>query len=142
MNLQPEPGFVDILMKLHSSLKPKENQSIRHGTEFTLKECGYKKVQKNLRNLKQIINNGMEFQGIWSSLIPPGGFRVKHNHPKGEISGCWYLEIDGGSPLYFDDHYIIPNKGDIVLFPSHLTHWVEKSNVLRLTIAFDMVKNA
>lgn len=137
--LKPEEKLITILMELHKTLKEKQNQSIRGGTEFPLFGCGYKNVVKNVRLLHETINNGLNFQGIWSSYIPVGGYRVKHNHPKGKISGCWYLDIGQGSPLFFNDGHVIAHKGDIVMFPSNQAHWVEKSAYPRLTIAFDMV---
>ncbi len=103
--------------------------------------------------------------GTWSVQLSPGGFHVNHVHPQGWLSSAYYIELPEGSRpedaaephsragwlkfgepgLTLDacppDHFVRPEPGMLVLFPSYLWHGTvpfEKGG-RRLTAAFDVL---
>ena len=94
--------------------------------------------------------------GCWSIRLRPGGWHVNHVHPQGWISSAYYVQtpdaparggwLKFGEPRYpipgcGPDHWIQPQPGRLILFPSFLWHGVEgfSGGGARLTIAFDVV---
>lgn len=97
--------------------------------------------------------------GSWSVQLQPGGFHINHVHPQGWLSSAYYIELpeevaDGsragwlkfgepGMPLAAcpADHFIRPQPGMLVLFPSYLWHGTVpfETGGRRLTAAFDVV---
>lgn len=98
--------------------------------------------------------------GSWSVQLRPNGFHVDHFHTDGWLSSACYIELpdavqgDGhagwikfGQPgLALDpplpaEHFIKPEPGLLVLFPSYLWHGTVPfaGTGTRLTIAFDVV---
>ncbi|MDB5442216.1 MAG: hypothetical protein JWP73_592 [Phenylobacterium sp.] len=97
----------------------------------------------------------------WSVSLQPGGFHKDHFHPQGWLSSAFYVETPDGAldagdrqgwirfgrpPLDLDPpleaaHYIRPQPGRLVLFPSYMWHGTEPfmTDERRLTIAFDVV---
>ena len=137
MIIEPPDGLVEMLKVLHKDLPPTPDQSVRGGTQLTLLESPYKRVHKALRALDAVLPSG-RFVGVWSNYLLPGHYNVRHIHPKGELSGVWYLEVQDGK-LCFDDHDLMPVVGQVVTFPSDKPHWVESAASPRLSIAFDRV---
>jgi uncharacterized protein (TIGR02466 family) len=99
--------------------------------------------------------------GAWSVSLKPGGFHKDHFHPQGWLSSAFYVQtpdraLDAGDrqgwirfgrpPLKLDPpleaaHYVRPQPGRLVLFPSYLWHGTEPftTDEKRLTLAFDAV---
>jgi tetratricopeptide (TPR) repeat protein len=99
--------------------------------------------------------------GAWSVSLNPGGFHKDHFHPQGWLSSAFYVEtpdqaLDAGDrqgwirfgrpPLALDPpleaaHYVRPQPGRLVLFPSYMWHGTEPftTDERRLTIAFDAI---
>lgn len=98
--------------------------------------------------------------GSWSVWLRPGGYHVDHVHHEGWISSACYIELPaavgaGGRAgwLRFGrpglalpenlpaEHWIQPEPGLVVLFPSYMWHGTEPfgGDEPRLTIAFDLV---
>lgn len=97
--------------------------------------------------------------GAWSVRLREGGRHVDHVHPKGWISSAVYIDlppaIGGGARegwLRFGAgrfglfqqpalHWVQPEPGNLVLFPSEFWHGTEpfKGGGDRLTVAFDVV---
>ncbi|THD81639.1 MAG: tetratricopeptide repeat protein [Phenylobacterium sp.] len=99
--------------------------------------------------------------GAWSVSLRPGGFHEDHFHPLGWLSSAFYVETPtaaldtperqgwirfGQPPLALSPplppaHYVRPQPGRLVLFPSYLWHGTEPftTNEPRLTMAFDVV---
>lgn len=98
--------------------------------------------------------------GNWSVWLRPGGYHVDHVHQEGWISSACYVELppvvnaggrEGwlrlgkpGIPLRPDlpaEHWVRPEPGLVVLFPSYMWHGTEPFTGTdpRLTIAFDLV---
>ena len=104
--------------------------------------------------------------GLWGNIMKPGGWQYKHNHGNSIMSGVLYLQMPEGAPATrfwrkergdtfflghdgpgrttdYNSEYIDLNNvkaGDLVLFPSYLTHSVEESgDGDRITLAFNVV---
>lgn len=98
--------------------------------------------------------------GSWSVRLRRGGHHTDHFHPEGWLSSAFYVRlpeaaIDHGRegwirfsrppfPTIPDlpaEHWVRPEAGRLVLFPSYMWHGTEpfESDETRLTIAFDVV---
>lgn len=99
----------------------------------------------------------------WININPQHGYNVPHRHNGYMWSGCYYVtvpEVEEGpsgsieflSPVLVPGEYsdlkaacykdrvtMRPNAGDVLLFPSYLTHWVfpNEADADRITIAFN-----
>jgi tetratricopeptide (TPR) repeat protein len=102
--------------------------------------------------------------GSWSVRLEPGGFHLNHVHPKGWLSSAYYIEIpdtigtregDRSGWLKFGEpgattpgcganHFVRPEPGMLVLFPSYIWHGTVPfhDGGRRLTAAFDVVPTA
>ncbi|KRB46590.1 putative 2OG-Fe(II) oxygenase [Phenylobacterium sp. Root700] len=99
--------------------------------------------------------------GAWSVRLRPNGFHVDHIHPEGWISSACYIDVppavqDQGDhagwirfgappiptrPSLSAEHFVRPEPGLLVLFPSYLWHGTVPfgGDQVRTTIAFDLV---
>ncbi len=99
--------------------------------------------------------------GAWSVRLRPGGFHANHVHPRGWISSAFYVALpsvveDAAAqagwlkfgqpgpptlPALAPEHFVRPEPGLLVLFPSHLWHGTVPfgGDEPRLSIAFDVV---
>jgi uncharacterized protein (TIGR02466 family) len=93
----------------------------------------------------------------WANYTKAGQFHHKHAHPNSFISGCLYIAAKGDKIYFYRDGYQqikLPtenwnpynseswwyevNEGDVVLFPSSLTHMVQTvDEEERISIAFN-----
>jgi len=95
----------------------------------------------------------------WANYTKPGQYHHKHAHPNSFISGCVYIAAKGDKIFFYRDGYQqikLPtenwnpynseswwfevNEGDVILFPSSLTHMVEQmgeDTEERISIAFN-----
>lgn len=100
-------------------------------------------------------------RGAWSVRLKPGGRHVDHIHPQGWLSSAFYVETPGealgrGSregwikfgqprirttPALEAEHYVRPEPGRLVLFPSYMWHGTVPftTDEARMTIAFDVI---
>ena len=101
-----------------------------------------------------------EVTGAWSVRLATGGFHSDHVHPRGWLSGVFYVDVppevqasDNAragwlrlgrpgirtQPALAADCYVKPEPGVLVLFPAYMWHGVEpfSSARARLTLAFD-----
>lgn len=95
--------------------------------------------------------------GSWSVALRPGGFHINHVHPRGWISSAYYVEVppeevgtnagwlkfgEPGFPVpgCSPEHFVKPQPGLLVLFPSYLWHGTVAfaRGERRLTAAFDV----
>ena len=103
----------------------------------------------------------------WKNINEPGNFNVKHNHPRSNLSGVFWIKtpkysgnIEFESPEVFDRYgeldsytnefklnsnsymryYFIPKEGKILIFPSNLEHEVEenRSDEDRISYSFNI----
>ena len=100
---------------------------------------------------------GYRISGSWSVQLQPGGFDLNHVHPAGWLSSAYYLELPHvpadsragwlafgepgrGLPGMGPDHFVKPEPGLLVLFPSYLWHGTVPftEGGRRLTAAFDV----
>jgi tetratricopeptide (TPR) repeat protein len=99
--------------------------------------------------------------GSWSVQLKPGGFHTNHVHPQGWISSAYYVELPEADSMEPDaragwlkfgelapavaeataDHFVEPEPGMLVLFPSFFWHGTVPftRGERRLTAAFDVV---
>lgn len=93
----------------------------------------------------------------WANYTKSGQFHHKHAHPNSFISGCVYIAAKGDKIYFYRDGYQqikLPtdnwnpynsdswwfevNEGDVILFPSSLTHMVQTvDGDERVSIAFN-----
>ena len=107
------------------------------------------------------------FVSAWININPPEAFNLKHNHPTSDLSGVLWIksqkdcgniifesprsfathqEIDSYTEdfkknnNYFHSYYFPPTEGRIIVFPSHLEHYVDfnKSNEDRISVSFNI----
>ena len=107
------------------------------------------------------------FVSAWININPPEAFNMKHNHPTSDLSGVLWIkapqdcgdiifesprsfathqEIDSYTEdfkknnNYFHSYYFPPTEGRIIVFPSHLEHFVDfnKSNEDRISVSFNI----
>ncbi len=97
--------------------------------------------------------------GSWSVQLQPGGYHIDHVHPRGWLSSAYYVALpdvsDAGTRAgwirfgepgmritgYHAEHFVRPEAGMLVLFPSYMWHGTVPfaSGETRLTAAFDVV---
>lgn len=96
----------------------------------------------------------------WLNWTKPGQHHHKHAHPNSLISGCYYVNADKKTDriyfyregyqqfkfppvdwnMYNSDSWWFPvESGDLILFPSSLTHMVQpvEGNDTRISLAFN-----
>lgn len=102
-------------------------------------------------------------RGSWSVRLRPGGFHVDHVHSQGWLSSAFYVELpeeatdvaDAARPGWIRfgrpgvttvadlaaEHFVRPEPGSLVLFPSYMWHGVNAFSGARsrLTVAFDVI---
>jgi uncharacterized protein (TIGR02466 family) len=102
-----------------------------------------------------------KIHSAWSVRLRPSGFHVNHLHPEGWLSSAFYVETPATaletagregwikfgepgvptSPALAAEHFVRPEPGRLVLFPSYMWHGTVPftSDERRMTIAFDVV---
>lgn len=105
--------------------------------------------------------SGWRVAGSWSVQLAPGGFHTNHVHPQGWLSSAYYVELPEGvganpgdragwlqfgepgmaRPVCAPDHFVQPEAGGLVLFPSYVWHGTVpfSEGGRRLTAAFDVL---
>lgn len=93
----------------------------------------------------------------WANVNKPGSRNSIHSHKPAQFSACYYLQAKGtggikflnpsnimaecnpGSP-FIRDYMILPNDGDLLLWPAWIPHEVETnfSSKERINLAFDL----
>jgi len=93
----------------------------------------------------------------WANYTKAGQYHHKHAHPNSFISGCVYIAAKGDKIYFYRDSYQqikLPtenwnpynseswwfevNEGDVIMFPSSLTHMVQTvDGEERISIAFN-----
>lgn len=137
-----------VLHSLHGIGGRQDAQTVRGGTMISLSGVCYKSISRLLASFTPWIDEytGCEpwkYEGLWSVALHKGGYHVRHDHPKGWISGVYYVQAGiGGGMLDIGGQRIQPKPGMLVLFPSDIAHGTTQylSEEPRLTVAFDVVR--
>ncbi len=102
---------------------------------------------------------GYGYHGVWSVRLRPGGFHTDHIHPEGWLSSACYIALPPAAaagrdawikfgepgiptrPALAAEHFIRPEPGLLVLFPSYMWHGTVpfSGDATRLSVAFDLV---
>ena len=119
---------------------------------------------KNVFNIKDLSKAKMQ---MWLNINKPGDFNTKHNHPGSDLSGVFWVKSlqKSGNLTFHSPNFmtqfgqinsikdeigkklfitptieIEPLEGVIVLFPSDLTHAVQKNNSDedRISVSFNI----
>jgi len=105
--------------------------------------------------ISNIIKNPYEIANWWFNISPKGAWNLPHTHPQADFALVWYLtDSDGLLTLMnshpqrlFEDgqgngHYMGVNaeKGDIVIFPADVQHYVlqNKRDADRISISMNL----
>lgn len=108
--------------------------------------------------LRRRAAGGYAFSGLWSVRLRPGGFHISHLHQMGWLSSAFYVALPAAidrrregwiefgrpgvptAPALQAEHFIKPEPGRLVLFPSYMWHGTVpfSGEEPRLTIAFDL----
>ncbi len=104
-----------------------------------------------------------ELAGSWSVFLRPNGYHVNHIHNEGWLSSAFYVELPTSppedphagwikfgepgvptAPRLGPEHFVQPQPGRLVLFPSYMWHGTVPfaSDERRITIAFDVQPRA
>jgi tetratricopeptide (TPR) repeat protein len=104
-----------------------------------------------------------ELAGSWSVFLRPNGYHVDHIHNEGWLSSAFYVELPTApddapregwikfgepgvptEPRLWAEHYVQPQPGRLVLFPSYMWHGTVPftRDERRITIAFDVQPRA
>jgi hypothetical protein len=140
--LKVDPALRVLLHALHDSFgkDTSDTQSVRGGTQINLRD----RVQLPFaEEISEYIRDSWELEGMWSIRLQKGGYHVQHNHPKGRVSGCFYVDIPDPRTgrLILDGRELPVSDGMLVMFPSAMPHGttVYAGTEPRLTMAFDVV---
>jgi tetratricopeptide (TPR) repeat protein len=157
------------LDRLHRPLTHPIGQSLRGGsqTQRSLLDYPDPEVQALFQALDAPVRQhiaatggegGYDFAGAWSVRLNPGGRHVDHVHPEGWLSSAFYIRLPEAkgregwlkfgepatptSPPLEPGHWVRPEPGMLVLFPSYMWHGTAPFSLpgTRLTCAFDLVR--
>jgi tetratricopeptide (TPR) repeat protein len=157
------------LDRLHGPLTHPIGQSLRGGSQTQRSLLDY--PDPEIRALFQAVDapirqhiaaigeeGDYDFAGAWSVRLNPHGRHEDHVHPEGWLSSAFYIRLpqtegrEGSikfgepgtptSPPLEPGHWIRPEPGMLVLFPSYMWHGTApfSSGGTRLTCAFDLVR--
>lgn len=95
--------------------------------------------------------------GLWWNVYTPGDYVELHNHCPAGISGIYFIDLpeDTKNTTVFvhDNNYALSHEvqlwsqkhiadyvkeGDLLLFPSSMHHYVDKSNGKKVSISFNV----
>jgi len=156
---------------IHGPLTHPVGQSLRHGSQTMRDLTGYPEPAIRAlftaldRPIKQHIavigapGQNFAIPSAWSVRLNRGGFHIDHVHPEGWISSAFYVRIPldlqgqegflkfgepgpATSPHLPPEHFVRPEPGLLVLFPSYMWHGTVAfaSQEKRLSCAFDIVR--
>jgi Tfp pilus assembly protein PilF len=157
---------------VHGLLTHPIGQSLRHGSQTMRSLMDYEDpairaffsaIDAPIRRHIAAIGEGRqdyEVAGAWSVRLNSQGFHTDHVHPEGWLSSAFYVRLpealDEGRPGWIKfgqpgtptapplapEHYLKPEPGLLVLFPSYMWHGTAPftSHETRLTCAFDLVR--
>ena len=132
---------------------------LKHKKMAKLREFVEASVGEYLRSIYAPKNEvGLRITQSWLNYCKPGQFHHKHAHPNSFISGVLYMKAarerdkiyfyrDGYKQISLPtDNWNLHNSeswwfevgaGDLMIFPSHLTHMVESVQQERVSLSFN-----
>ena len=157
------------LDRLHGPLTHPVGQSLRHGsqTQRSLLDYPDPEIQAFFQAIDVPVRahiaalgegGGYEVEGAWSVRLNRQGYHRDHVHPEGWLSSAFYVRAPKGqgregwlkfgepgtptAPPLEPEHWIEPEPGMLVLFPSYMWHGTAPfmADGTRLTCAFDLVR--
>jgi tetratricopeptide (TPR) repeat protein len=158
-----------VLDRLHGPLTHPVGQSLRGGsqTQRSLLDYPDPEIQALLQAIDAPVRRhieaigeegGYEVAGAWSVRLNPGGHHVDHVHLEGWLSSAFYIRLPEAqglqgwlkfgepgtptSPPLEPEHWVRPEPGMLVLFPSYMWHGTVpfSSPGTRLACALDLVR--
>ena len=112
-----------------------------------------KTISKQLEQFSKQNKISFELSDMWTVRYHTNDFHVPHNHGQTGYSGILYLVKEAAHP---STQFLLPwndvkngvtqiyspdvLEGDVIIFPSFLTHWTEpnKSDTSRVAVSFDL----
>jgi hypothetical protein len=132
----------------HAKTPPKEFLE----PEF-LKDVVWNPLDKALEKADLAARPSQSFlQNIWFNDYPEGGSLGAHVHSNSEWSGIYIVEMSQPNPTFFLYNSTSNSpafctsfntekdakEGNVLIFPSHLVHWVHTTCEERLTVSFNV----
>lgn len=122
-----------------------------------LKDCLQQYTKEIIRPKNNVY---LRITQSWLNFTKKGQYHHRHAHPNSLVSGCFYVNATAGEDkIYFykdgykqlsvlsddftmhnsDSWWLPVETGDIILFPSSLTHSVDpvKTNETRISLSFN-----
>jgi len=156
-----EIAFVDS-QKTHKNqgnTTSNDHYVLRHDAMASLKAFVELSMAEYLRGIYEPKHEvGLRITQSWLNYCKPGEWHHKHNHANSFISGVLYVKAarERDKIYFYKDHasliklaaanynpfsaeswWFEVNAGDLVLFPSHLTHSVETVQQDRISLSFN-----
>ena len=132
---------------------------LRHDTMESLRAFVETSVGEYLRNIyAPKYDVSLRLTQSWLNYCQPGQFHHKHAHPNSFVSGVLYIKAakeqdkihfyrdgyqqiklptDNYNTYNSDSWWFEVDAGDLMIFPSHLTHMVESVKQERISLSFN-----
>lgn len=112
-----------------------------HMGEYYMYKFSNETLDLNRRGVR-LRKNDNHFDGydFWINFINPGDINPSHTHA-GSLSGVIYMDNNINLPTQFKNNVSFNGqKGDVIMFPSHLIHSVAENtySATRITYAFNL----
>jgi uncharacterized protein (TIGR02466 family) len=127
----------------------------------------YTYIVSHISESTKLYNRKFQISNMWININGKGDYNIEHDHPNSILSGViWIKTFDKCGNLkfispksflenhlllnvdddyrkmvnYYESYLFQPNDGLMVLFPSHMRHYVEPNelNEDRISIAFNL----
>jgi tetratricopeptide (TPR) repeat protein len=164
--------LAEALDQVHAGLAHPPGQSLRGGSQTVRDLTTYRHpairglfaavdapIRRHIAALGESVA-AYRFVGAWSVRLNCEGLHIDHIHPEGWLSSAFYVRVPEGegregwltfgqpgpptSPPLAPDHFVRPEPGGLVLFPSYMWHGTLPFHAhgTRLTCAFDVAPRA
>ncbi len=145
----------NILPKIISEFKDNPNQSSPwsdlcytwQSTSQRIWDKQFTKVAQDYLKYIQVPIAEMKIES-WFNVHDANMYQEAHDHSPSIVSGIYYLQLDSFPATFlnpFGTDSVLPNtfpnylniqEGDLILFPSHLTHLVKRSGSENLRVSY------
>lgn len=128
-------------------------------------------IEKSISEiLITLTNKNYKISNMWINVNGPGGYNVLHTHPNSDLSGVFWINCPKNcgnlvfespnhftqyktiescdeqikqSLNYYNNFWLEPTEGKLIIFPSDLKHFVKEnlSNEDRISISFNIKLN-